>query len=227
MLIEHLKDEFPDFLTNTPPIADLQEFYKASKKRFDDDAAFKEVARKRVVALQAGDEVSRKAWQVICEVSRQNFQTIYDRLGITVEERGESYYNDLIPPLITELENRGLVVPSSTESDGVVKTAKVIFCTEKMGNVPPLMVQKSDGGYGYDSTDMACIYHRLVLNRGDWVIYVTDSGQQEHFFTVFDVAQQAGWYEQNKTARVDHVGFGVVLGEDGRSCWNSIYGSIR
>merc|ERR1719174_2224035 len=93
MLIEYMRETFPDFQKNLPNIADLQEFYKASKKRFDEDEQFKEKAQAAVVDLQAGGEFARSAWQKICDVSRKSFQRIYDRLDVTVYERGESYYN--------------------------------------------------------------------------------------------------------------------------------------
>jgi|ERR1711971_553896 len=89
----------------------------------------------------------------------------------------------------------------------------VIECP-KVGEVP-LIVQKSDGGYGYGSTDLACVYHRLVVSRADWVIYITDLGQELHFHSVFDAATQAGWHRPG-TTRIDHMGFGVVQGEDGK-----------
>jgi arginyl-tRNA synthetase len=107
MLIEHLADKFPDFMTNVPAIDDLQKFYKESKKRFDDEEDFKERSRARVVKLQAYDPESIAAWKVVVQVSRDNFQKIYNRLRISLTEKGESYYNDMIAPLIEELEQQG------------------------------------------------------------------------------------------------------------------------
>ena len=170
-------------------------FYKAAKKRFDDDAEFKKKAQLRVVALQGGEPSAREAWQRICDISRLAFEKIYKRLDIKLEERGESFYNDMITPLINELKARGLV----QESNG----AQCIFT--KVSDVP-LMVQKSDGGFGYDSTDMACLYHRLVVSRGDWVIYITDKGQEQHFFSCFEAAQMAGWHRGPPGSPVPPVG---------------------
>jgi len=204
MLIEFMKETYPDFLTNLPEISDLQNFYKASKRRFDEDADFKKKAQLQVVALQSGDEFARHAWQCICQISRNAFQEIYDRLSITLTERGESFYNAMIPPIVEQLEKEGLVVDS--------KGAKCIFTSV---DEVPLMVVKSDGGFGYDSTDMAAIHHRLVTMQANWLIYITDLGQENHFFKIFDAAKQAGWHTPTST-RVDHVGFGVVQGEDGK-----------
>jgi len=203
MLIEYMKEAYPNFQEQLPDVSDLQEFYKASKKRFDEDDVFKAKAQKAVVGLQSGDEFSRMAWQKICDVSRAAFQKIYNRLGINVHERGESYYNSLIPPLVEELKQRGLV----KDSDG----AMCMF-TPRVSEIP-LMAVKSDGGYGYDSTDLAAIYHRLFIMRADWIIYITDMGQELHFHMIFDAALQAGWHRPPST-RVDHMGFGVVQGED-------------
>jgi arginyl-tRNA synthetase len=203
MLIEYMKETFPNFQNELPAISDLQEFYKASKKRFDEDEGFKKKAQLCVVDLQSGGEAARMAWQKICDISRLAFQQIYDRLGVTVYERGESFYNSLIPPLVKELEDRKLIV----ESDG----AKCLF-TPKVAEIP-LMAVKSDGGFGYDSTDLAAIYHRLFIMRADWVVYITDMGQETHFHMIFDAAEQAGWHRSPAT-RCDHMGFGVVQGED-------------
>ena len=204
MLIEYMKETYPDFLTTLPEISDLQNFYKASKKRFDDDAEFKRKSQLQVVALQSGDKFARQAWQSICDISRKAFQQLYDRLDITLEERGESFYNDMIAPIVSELEKDGLVVDS--------QGAKCIFTSV---DEVPLMVVKSDGGFGYDSTDMAAIHHRLITMQQDWLVYITDLGQENHFFKIFDAAKQAGWHTP-PTTRVDHVGFGVVQGEDGK-----------
>lgn len=109
----------------------------------------------------------------------------------------------MIPDVVNELQERGLVVES--------KGAQCLF-TPRVCEIP-LMAVKGDGGYGYDSTDLAAIYHRLFLMRSDWLIYVTDMGQETHFFMIFDAAEQAGWHRPPAT-RCDHMGFGVVQGDD-------------
>jgi len=203
MLIEYMKEAFPNFQESLPDVADLQEFYKAAKKRFDDDEGFKKKAQLSTVALQSGGEFEISAWQKICDVSRLAYSRIYERLGIVIEERGESFYNSLIPPLVEELKARGLC----KESDGAV-----CFFVPRVADIP-LMAVKSDGGFGYDSTDLAAIYHRLFVMRADWIVYLTDLGQESHFHMIFDAAEQAGWHRPGVT-RVDHMGFGVVQGED-------------
>eukprot|EP00921_Rhytidocystis_pertsovi_P006111 GHVQ01010390.1.p1 GENE.GHVQ01010390.1~~GHVQ01010390.1.p1 ORF type:complete len:622 (+),score=98.87 GHVQ01010390.1:199-2064(+) len=185
-------------------LSDLQDFYKASKKRFDEDAEFKKRSQANVVLLQSGDPAALSIWREICEISRKEFQKVYDRLEVHLTERGESFYNDMLPSVIEELEEKGMVTVSSG--------AKCVFTeVDKI----PLMVVKSDGGYGYDSTDMAAVRHRLLEMHSDWVVYITDMGQEDHFMKLFAGAEAAGWHAPPKT-RLDHMGFGVVQGEDGK-----------
>jgi len=203
MLIAHLEDEFPNYKQVVPPIADLQTFYKASKKRFDDDAVFKKRAYEKVVQLQGGNEDVRKAWNLICDASRKEFKTIYDQLDVTLIERGESFYNDLMPKVVKQMRETG-----HCEDSGDGRT--VAFAE---GMKVPLILLKSDGGYTYDTSDMAALHQRLFDEKGDWLIYVVDAGQGDHFKTIFGVGRKMGWYNPTVT-RVDHVAFGVVLGED-------------
>ncbi|XP_010545318.1 PREDICTED: arginine--tRNA ligase, chloroplastic/mitochondrial isoform X2 [Tarenaya hassleriana] len=208
MLIEYLFEKFPDSESVTEAaIGDLQAFYKESKKKFDEDRDFKEKAQQGVVRLQGGDPKYRKAWAQICEISRAEFAKVYERLRVELEEKGESFYNPHIPKVIEELSSKGLV----EESEG----ARVIFLE---GFNIPLIVVKSDGGYNYASTDLTAIWYRLNEEKAEWIIYVTDVGQQQHFDMVFKAAKKAGWLPDNDKTypRTSHVGFGLVLGEDGK-----------
>ncbi|KAF7458861.1 arginyl-tRNA synthetase family protein [Cryptosporidium felis] len=204
MLIEYMKEEYPDFMDDLPEISDLQEFYRSSKKRFDNDPQFKLRSQQSVVKLQSGDEKTLMAWRKICEVSRVEFQKIYDRLEITLEEVGESFYNDMIPETVKMLDQKG-----------ILKLDQGAQCVYTKINDVPLMAVKSDGGYGYDSTDLAAVHYRLKVLDADWVIYTTDMGQEEHFLKIFDVAETMGWHDPPKT-RLVFVGFGVIQGEDGK-----------
>lgn len=210
MLIQYLREEYPEVSNSDadgkelPNISDLTAFYKQAKQRFDDDADFKEQSRLNVVALQSGDSECRKVWKMLCDVSRLEFEKVYRRLDVTVEEFGESFYNDKIPPVIEEFEKAGKI---SVEEGG----AKCVF-------VPnfkvPLMLQKSDGGYGYDSTDMAALKYRLKVLNADRVIYITDFSQGDHFKMVFAAGHAIGWVDKGQ--RLEHIGFGTVMGEDGK-----------
>ncbi|KAM4037027.1 arginine--tRNA ligase, cytoplasmic isoform 2-T2 [Anomaloglossus baeobatrachus] len=202
MLIAHMKDKFPDYLSVSPPIGNLQAFYKESKKRFDEEEEFKKRAYRCVVQLQSKAPNIIKAWNLICEVSRKEFQKIYDSLDIRIIDRGESYYQDKMIQVVKEYEEKGFV-----ELD---EGRKIVFIP---GCSIPLTIEKTDGGFTYDTSDLAAIKQRLFEEKADIIIYVVDNGQGIHFQTVFSAAQMIGWYDA-KVTRVEHAGFGVVLGED-------------
>lgn len=90
----------PDFMANTPNIADLNKFYKESKKYFDSDPEFKARAHQWVVALHKGDEETLKAWKLLCSLSMDYFNVIYKRMDIQNNSYGESYYNQFIPQVL-------------------------------------------------------------------------------------------------------------------------------
>ncbi|KAK5643828.1 hypothetical protein RI129_007673 [Pyrocoelia pectoralis] len=206
MLIAHLQDRFPDYRQKSPPIGDLQDFYKESKKRFDDDPEFKKRAYSCVVKLQAHEPNYLQAWNLICDVSRKEFQKVYERLGVTITERGESFYQKLMEAIVKELEEKGFL----EEDEG----RKIMWGEAGVGI--PLTIVKSDGGFTYDTSDMAAIRHRLEEDKADWIIYITDAGQATHFEMLWKCAERAGILNRKKH-RVDHIGFGVVLGEDKKS----------
>jgi arginyl-tRNA synthetase len=215
MLITHLKQVAPEALTTADAVdlGDLVAFYRQAKARFDDDEAFQTTSREEVVKLQSGDPISRKAWQLLCDQSRREFQKIYDRLDIRLSERGESFYNPYLEGVVADLNASGLLVTD----DG----ARCVFLegvSGKDGKPLPVIVQKSDGGFNYATTDLAAIRYRFGdAPDGDGarrVIYVTDAGQANHFAGVFQVARRAGWIPAD--GRLEHVPFGLVQGEDGK-----------
>jgi arginyl-tRNA synthetase len=212
MLIAYMQENVPDVLSGKQraDIIELMGWYKASKKHFDEDAEFKKHAQQQVVKLQSGDVDAKAAWKLICEISRIAFNAIYALLDVQLIERGESFYNPYLSEVVSELENKGLI----TMSDG----AKCIFLEGFTGRdeAPlPMIVQKSDGGYNYDTTDMAAMRHRVQVEKADRIIIVTDAGQSLHFAMLFKAAEKAGYLDPTKV-RVDHVPFGVVLGSDGK-----------
>ena len=226
MLILHLRETFPDFTSSPPNITDLTGFYRAAKKRFDEDAAFKKQAQLTVVELQGGDEDCAAVWRLLCDISRKEFDKVYTRLGVVTTERGESFYNSRIQGTVEALQAvPGLV----TESGGAVTVflEDIAFGCAGLGAASassgvrrqkvgyPLFLRKGDGGYGYDSTDMTAIRHRLEEMGVDWVVYVTDKRQAEHFYMCFEAGRRAGWLNDAKH-RFEHVGFGMVCGEDGK-----------
>jgi arginyl-tRNA synthetase len=223
MLVEHMRDEYPTALTigrdnanAKVDLGDLVTLYKAAKKRFDIDDGFKQRARDGVVKLQGGDVESLAAWETLCDASRVEYQKIYDRLSIVgLTERGESYYNQYLDDLVSDLSVSGLAV----ESDG----AMAVFLegyANRDGTPLPMIVRKTDGGYNYAATDLAAIRQRVLLDadkggeKADRVLYVTDSGQSQHFDMVFAAAKKAGYVPEHIS--LEHVPFGLVQGEDGK-----------
>jgi arginyl-tRNA synthetase len=215
MLITHLKQVAPEALDTADAVdlGDLVAFYRQAKARFDDDETFQTTSREEVVKLQSGDAESLRAWGLLCDQSRREFQKIYDRLDIRLSERGESFYNPYLAGVVADLEASGLLVTD----DG----AQCVFLegvSGKDGKALPLIVQKSDGGFNYATTDLAAIRYRFgAAPEGDGarrVIYVTDAGQASHFAGVFQVARRAGWIPEG--GRLEHVPFGLVQGEDGK-----------
>ncbi len=211
MLITHLREACPAILTGSDAvdIGDLVAFYKQAKKRFDEDEDFKARSRQAVVDLQSGDAAARQAWQALCDQSRQEFQKIYRRLDVTLQERGESFYNPLLADVVADLEQQGLLV----EDQG----AQVVFLdgfTNKAGDPQPVIIRKSDGGFNYATTDLAAIRYRTQQDGAERVLYVVDAGQANHFNQVFQVAAKAGWVPEH--VELTHVPFGLVQGEDGK-----------
>ncbi len=211
MLITYLREVYPDALTKADAIAigDLVELYRAAKKRFDEDELFKETSRNAVVELQAGGTEAKLAWQLLCEQSRREFQKIYDALNIHLTERGESFYNSFLANVITDLRETGLL----KEDQGALCVFLEGF-TNKDGQPLPLIVQKTDGGYNYATTDLAALRYRIREDKATRIIYITDIGQSGHFAQVFQVAQRANWIPE--TVQTTHVPFGLVMGDDGK-----------
>lgn len=211
MLIAYLRETYPEALTTADALdlGDLVTLYRQAKSRFDEDEAFQDIARQEVVRLQAGAADAQRAWQLLCEQSRREFQVIYDLLDVQLIERGESFYNPLLPAVVEDLDCLGLLV----EDAG----AKCVFLegfTNREGEPLPLIVQKSDGGYNYATTDLAAIRYRIEQDRANWIVYVTDMGQANHFAQVIQVARRAGWIPEG--IELVHVPFGLVLGEGGK-----------
>lgn len=212
MLIVYMREHVPKVLTGevSTNLTSLMQWYQASKKLFDSDPDFKKRSQLQVVKLQGSDEVSLSAWNMICQISRKAFQEIYDLLDVTLIERGESFYNPYLGQVVADLENKGMI----TLSEG----AKCIYLqgfVGREGNPLPIIIQKSDGGYNYDTTEMAALRHRIEEEKANRIIIVTDAGQSLHFQMLFQAAIEAKYLDTHYV-RVDHVPFGVVLGPDGK-----------
>ncbi|OUS42010.1 tRNA synthetases class I (R)-domain-containing protein [Ostreococcus tauri] len=202
MLISYMREHGKEGVDD---LSDLQSFYKKAKVKFDADEDFKQRSQSAVTQLQAYEDSTLKTWQQICQVSRAEFEELYKELDVEIQERGESFYNSIIPSVLDELIQEGIAVVN----DGAL-------CVFSGDSAVPLICRKSDGGFNYASTDLAALYHRTQVEDADWIIYVTDMSQRRHFESVFDTARRVGWLSRKKSVAVDHVGFGLVIGEDGK-----------
>jgi arginyl-tRNA synthetase len=207
-----LVTQLDDVGTESDDLKDLERFYQVAKQRFDAEPDFADRARARVVALQSGDPEARAAWQRFITLSLAHCDAVYRRLGVSLTERDlmpESAYNDDLAAIVATLEQEGLI----TISDG----AKCVFLDEfkgRDGQPLPLIVQKSDGGYLYASTDLAAVRHRCHRLHADRVLYFVDARQSLHFQQVFAVARLAGFASEH--CALVHCPFGVMLGKGGR-----------
>jgi arginyl-tRNA synthetase len=191
---------------------DFTAFYQAARARFDADEAFAGRARRRVATLQAGDPESMRLWQILVDASMEYLHMIYSRLNITLTDADmdpESFYNPVLADVCAELEDRGIAVIS----EGALCVFPPGF-TGRDGKPIPLILRKSDGGYGYATTDTAAIRYRLLDLKASRLIYVVGSEQAQYLQMVFAVARQAGWLTDEASA--EHAAIGLVTGTDGK-----------
>ncbi|ORF28518.1 arginine--tRNA ligase [Snodgrassella alvi] len=193
-------------------LADLEQFYRNAKVRFDEDKNFADTARDYVVKLQSGDASVLALWQQFVQTSLQHAQAVYKKLGLKLlpaDVTGESFYNDQLQSTVNELLAKGIAV----NSDGT----KVVFLDEfkNQDNEPAaFIIQKKDGGFLYASTDLACLRYRINTLHGNRLLYVVDARQSLHFDELFTVARKAGWLPD--TVHAEHVPFGTMMGKDGK-----------
>ncbi|MEM1282228.1 MAG: arginine--tRNA ligase [Chlamydiota bacterium] len=212
MLIAYLKNNEPQVLTGEKEtdLPHLVNWYKASKQQFDNDEEFKKCSQQEVATLQSGNPESIRAWKIICDISERAYREIYSLLDVSLNDRGESFYNPMLPGVIQDLEAKKLI----SISDG----AKCIFLEgfkNREGDPLPFMVQKSDGGYNYATTDLAAMKQRVREEKADRIIIITDAGQATHFQMLSQASEKVGYLDPNQV-EFDHVTFGLVLGPDGK-----------
>jgi arginyl-tRNA synthetase len=212
MLIEHAQDIGEQATYDQLAGGEFTAFYQAARAKFTADHAFADRARRRVVELQAGDARALRLWQLLVGDSMEYLRKIYTRLGITLTDADmapESFYNSMLASVCTELEQAGIAVIS----DGALCVFPPGF-TGRSGKPQPLMLRKSDGGYGYDSTDLAAIRYRLVDLGVSRIIYVVGSEQSQHLQMVFAAARMAGWLTD--AASAEHAVIGLMTGPGGQ-----------
>ena len=204
MLVEQIMLDGTDVLSLD--LAEAEAVYQRANAHFKADPEFATAARSRVVALQAGDPETRQVWRQLLDISTDAFNAAYARLGVLLTDAdlaGESIYNDDLATVVAELEESGIAVID----DGAL-------CVFVEGFNAPMIVRKADGGYGYSTTDLAAVRHRVRKLHADRIIYVVGAPQSFHFDQVFAVARLAGFLPGD--VRAEHVAFGQVLGADGK-----------
>jgi arginyl-tRNA synthetase len=211
MLIEHLLDVGADSAEAALLTTDPNAFYQAARRKFENEPAFTERARNRLVRLQAGDPDTLAIWQRLVDISREYLRQVYTRLDVSLTDddiRGESFYNDMLADTVSALVEKGIAVTS----EGALCAFPAGF-TGREGRPLPLIIRKSDGGYNYATTDLAAVRYRVDKLSCDRSVYVVGSEQALHFQMVFSVAREAGWIPEG--VRFEHAQIGMVLGQDG------------
>ncbi|GAB47047.1 arginine--tRNA ligase [Mobilicoccus pelagius] len=210
MLVEHLLDVGEDSPEAHVVETDPNAFYQAARVKFDSDPDFATRSRARVVKLQAGDPETLRLWNRLYDLSKSYFNKVYAKLGVTLTDAdlaGESTYNDMLPGICADLEDKGI----ATMDDG----ALVVFLpgfTGRDDRPVPLFIRKSDGGYGYGTTDVATVKHRIEELHADRILYVIGVTQSLHLEMVYETARRAGYLPED--VEVVHVRIGSVLGDD-------------
>lgn len=187
------------------PIGELERLYKLGVSAGKADPEIAEACRLELAALQAGDEARLALWNRFLEISRKEVQKIYDRMDVSFDSwLGESSYNDRLPTVVQTLLDKGIAV----ETQGAVG----IFFPEGLG-LPetPFLIRKRDGAFMYSTTDIATVEYRLERWKADQILYVVDVRQSAHFKQLFQTVKMLGYTDVDLV----HVGFGMILGEDG------------
>lgn len=217
MLVAFLQTTKPEVIERPDElvIADLESFYVQAKDRFDSDEAFKQLSRETVVKLQRGDPVTRRIWKAFCDESLRHCHAIYDRLGVTLTDRGESSYTELMDEVVARLERM-----MSERHDGLIAVSDGALCvflegfTTRDGEPLPMIVRKSDGGYNYATSDLATIVHRVEALGANRIVYVVGLPQKQHFEMLFAGARAVGFVGPD--VKLEHLAFGSVLSASGR-----------
>lgn len=204
-------------------LSDFEAFYRDAKRLYDEDEEFAVKARSYVVKLQSGDEYCYKMWKKLVTMTMDQNQAIYDRLNVTLTQKdmmGESTYNDMLPEVVADLMQKGIAV----EDQGAV----VVYLDEfknKEGEPLGNIIRKSDGGYLYTTTDIACVKYRVEKFKAQRLLYFIDSRQHQHLEASWQIARLAGYLPEN--VQIEHDAFGMMLGKDGKPFKTRTGGTVK
>jgi len=211
LLINYLKETCKDQNVNTKKLTlkILSNYYQLAQKKFSTDEKFKYESKKEVVKLQNENRSTINIWKKITYISKLEYKKIYSLLNIKIQYKGESFYKDLLKPIVEKLEKKKLITIS--------QNAKCIYVNDfknKNGEALPLIIKKSDGGFNYATTDLAALYYRIKYHKPDEIIYLTDVGQSNHFNMVFAAVEK---FKINKIkTKLIHIPLGLMLNPDGK-----------
>ncbi len=203
MLIAYLEEIGED---GSVSLNDLEQFYKDAKGRFDADADFANRAREYVVKIQSGDAHCLQLWQKFIDISLGHCEEVYNKLDVKLtreDVKAESFYNDDLPNVVEKLQSKEML----QQSDG----AQCVFLE---GDEVPVIVQKSDGGYLYATTDLAALWYRANIVGAKRISYVVDARQSGHFKQIFRVAKEAGFVADD--VMLEHIAFGTMMNKGGK-----------
>ena len=213
MLLAYLRRTQPEVLTDPDKLhlPDLESFYVEAKSLYDSDQDFAKESRDTVVELQRQDADVMAVWRAFCNESLRHCHEVYDRMDVRLEDRGESFYRDMLPDIVKMLEEKDV----AEESDGAICVFpdRERFKTRD-GDPLPMIIRKSDGGYNYDTTDLAAVYHRIDTLGIKRLVYVVGVTQKQHFDMLFAAARMVGWAGDDVS--LEHLAFGSMLGPDGK-----------
>ena len=223
MLLAHMKSLMESSDELSMQLADLESFYRDAKNRFDQEEGFANIARDYVVKLQSGDEECYALWQQFVEVSLSHCDAVYQRLGVLLTRddlKPESSYNDDLPVVVDDLKKAGLI----TENDG----AQCVFLEEFKGRddtLLPAIIQKSDGGYLYATSDLAALRYRHSTLHADRMLYFVDARQSTHLAQVFAISKKAGFVPESTS--LEHMAFGTMMGQNGKPFATRTGGTVK
>ncbi len=190
-------------------ISTLEKIYVKSQKKLKKDKIFKKLSKKNVVKLQKKNKKIIKIWKNIKNLTIKENQKIYNKLKIKLNNKnifGESFYNKIIPKIIKDLIKKNIAIKD--------KNSIVIFTKKQNKKKTPLIIKKSDGGYLYSTTDIACIKYRCKKFKPNEIIYLIDSRQKQYINQIFEIAKKAKY--TNKNVKLKHYNFGIILNNKGK-----------
>ncbi len=208
ILIGYIKEKYKEVNFNDIKFTldELSKYYKLGNELYFNNFIFQNISKKEVVKLHNNDEDSLKLWKKIVNISKMEYKKIYNMLDISIQQKGESFYKNILSSIIIFLEKKGLIKEK--------EQAKCVFFKNLNDEKDFLVMQKTDGAFNYSTTEFASLYYRIKYHRPDKIIYITDIGQKLHFDMVFGILNSIKNF--NNRVKLFHIGLGLMLNKDGK-----------